>query len=733
MWVQAEKLLHKYFGYTSFRPNQQRVLEAVFAKKDTLAILPTGGGKSICYQIPAMLLPGVTLVISPLISLMKDQVDSLKQMGIPATYLNSTLSATETEYVFHQIEQNRYKMIYIAPERLDSPRFLQLIERLRISLIAIDEAHCISQWGHDFRPAYRTIPQLIELLPNDPPILALTATATNRVRQDICQLLTIPDEHILVSPLARENLSFHVFHEEDKLPFITQYLHLHARETGIIYCSTRKEVDHLHEYLQQRGFSTARYHAGMNDYERAQVQELFAYDHVQTIIATTAFGMGIDKSNVRYVLHYNLPRNLEYYYQEAGRAGRDGEHSECILLYQPADMKVPKFLITQSDLPLDLKEWEMNKLFTMQQYCHSESCLTQLLRQYFDDEYHEDCGMCSNCKNEVLEIDITVPTQKILSCIKRMREQYGFQIVSKVLRGSKQKQIIQRNLHQLSTYGILAELSEQEIMTICQLLISKGILRYQWINGTLPIAQLTEQASAVLKGEEKVLQKSRPTAAITLQNNLLQPNMDHAPIDQSALYKQLFEKLRDLRKIISTREQVAPYIIFHDNTLHEFCRVLPRNQDDLLHIRGIGERKVESYGSEFLAKITDFLNQYPQFSPILISPSVSTKGKKQTFEHTYRLYEQGMSFEKIVQERNLTEDTILRHLQRAHKAGKEIDWLPIIPEQYRNVIFVQIERLGDEKLKPLKEALPEEISYVMIKVAILWKRDENAKAVKSSI
>ncbi|SEN51690.1 DNA helicase RecQ [Lihuaxuella thermophila] len=702
---QAEELLQKYYGHSSFRPGQRQIIESILAGYNTLGIMPTGGGKSICYQIPALMFPGITIVISPLISLMKDQVDGLRQLGIPATYINSSLTLTEMDERIREMTAGKYKLLYIAPERLESGRFRAIFETLPVYLVTIDEAHCISQWGHDFRPSYRSMAQMIRQLPRKPIIAALTATATPEVREDIASLLSIEPAHIYATRLQRDNLSFSVRHEEDRREFIRAYLEAHPRQTGIIYCSTRKEVDQLHQDLSGQGFATAAYHAGMSDEERERAQEKFSYDQLQAIVATNAFGMGIDKSNVRFVIHYNLPKNLESYYQEAGRAGRDGEESECILLYSPQDVHTQKFLIEQSELSPERKQHEFGKLQEMHNYCYTSQCLQATIVKYFGDPGSEPCGKCSNCRKltEEEEIDLTTEAQKIFSCIKRMKERFGLSTVSKVLKGSKSKRILEWQLDGLSTYGIMKEYTEKQIHQLCLELVAEGYLHIRLNNHSLPVAKLTPKAIEVLKGERKVtglrkIYKDGPK--------------------QSGQAGGLFEELRAVRLKLSQREQIPPYMIFPDSTLKEMCKRLPQNKEAMLLISGVGERKYQMYGEEFLAVIAQYVKQNG-ISPLVTHEAEPGQSEKEPSHLiSYRLYQQGKSIADIAETRGLSTGTIEDHLFRCGVDGLPLDWNRFIPAEHEELIMQKIEELGAQKLRPIKDALPEEVTYMAIKAAI---------------
>ncbi|MHB8156553.1 MAG: DNA helicase RecQ [Desulfocucumaceae bacterium] len=583
--------LNKYFGYSSFKPGQENLIKSILDSKDTVGIMPTGGGKSLCYQIPALLLPGVTLVISPLISLMKDQVDSLNEIGIPSTYINSSLKWSELEQRLYLASRGQFKLVYIAPERLESEKFLSIIKDIPVSILAIDEAHCVSQWGHDFRPSYLSIASLSESLPSRPVIAAFTATATEQVKQDIISLLGLKSPNLYFTGFNRDNLFFLVIRGADKQDFIIDYLNTHKNQSGIIYAATRKEVDRLHQMLCQKGLRAGKYHAGLSDSERSQTQEAFSYDNIQVMVATNAFGMGIDKSNIRFVIHLNMPKNIESYFQETGRAGRDGEPADCILLYGASDIHIQKFLIEQSPLSPERKVAEYSKLQNMADYCHTSICLRKYILDYFGEkEIPDTCVNCGNCKDESELTDITLEVQKILSCVKRMEERYGVNLVVNVLKGSRNKKVMLLGFDNLSTYGIMKNYATNELTNLINLLVAEEYL--YTTEGTYPVIRLGARAIPVLTGSEKVMRKVRKKAQAAEAPN-----------------STLFEILRSLRKQLSEKQNVPPFVIFHDSTLREMSRLCPVDRHSMLAISGVGESKFEKYGSQFIEAIKYSIDQ----------------------------------------------------------------------------------------------------------------------------
>jgi ATP-dependent DNA helicase RecQ len=588
MLNKARQILQKFYGYEDFRPGQKKVVESLLNRNDTVAIMPTGAGKSICFQIPALLFEGVTLVISPLISLMKDQVDSLRQLGIAAVYINSSVSKAQLYKDLQDISAGFYKIIYIAPERLTSEYLPDSFKNLNISMVAVDEAHCLSQWGHDFRPSYRNILNFTNSLRIKPIISAFTATATPEVKTDIINLLGLKQPNVFVTGFDRPNLYFSVLRGEVKDKFVIDYVKKHQDEAGIIYVGTRKDVDALQVLLEIKGIKAGRYHAGMTDEERNQMQEDFLYDNLSVMVATNAFGMGIDKPNVRYVIHYNMPKNMEAYYQEAGRAGRDGLSGNCILLYSPQDTQLQKFLISKSTESEIRQQLEYKRLQSMVDYCHTPQCLRAFILHYFGEfDVEEHCDNCSNCKLEGELIDITIDAQKVLSCVYRMHERFGVKMIAEVLKGSKSAKVKQFNFERLSTYSLM---KERKLKDISDLILRLSAMQYLDITESqYPVVTLNELSWQVLRGQKKVWQKM-------------------VIVKKAKAKGELFEALRSLRKELATKEKLPPYMIFSDATLTQMATDKPTDLELMKNIRGVGEFKLQKYGEEFLTVIKSYIS-----------------------------------------------------------------------------------------------------------------------------
>ncbi|MBN1042443.1 DNA helicase RecQ [Clostridium botulinum] len=583
------ELLEKYYGYKSFRKGQENIISNIIDGNDVLAIMPTGGGKSICYQVPALIFEGLTIVISPLISLMKDQVDALKDMGINGEFINSSISSAEENRVIDNIRNGQCKILYVAPERLESLNFLNVISECSVSQIAIDEAHCISQWGHDFRTSYTKVSGFIKLLKTRPIITAFTATASEEVREDIIKLLNLNKPKIFITGFDRENLLINVIKSGDKKSYLHNYINNNKESSGVIYAATRKEVDKIHEELSHNGFSITKYHAGLSENDRKQNQEDFIYDRSNIMVATNAFGMGIDKPNIRFVVHYNMPKNIEGYYQEIGRAGRDGEKSECILLFSPQDVQIQKYLIEQSIENIDRKNNQYKKLNEMSDFVYSNECYRKYILDYFGEVYDHNCNNCSNCLNEGELVDKTIDAQKVLSCIYRMKNKFGSGMLVDVLRGSKNKKVIQFNFNELSTYGIMKDYSNDELKNFINTLISHRYISV--VNGTYPVLGLNQRSMSVLKSEEKVVFKEFKIEKKAREDN------------------ELYSILKEIRKEISVENGVPPYVIFGDATLKEMTVKYPVNKEQMLNISGVGEIKYKKYGEIFENEIKKFIKE----------------------------------------------------------------------------------------------------------------------------
>lgn len=603
-------VLKSCFGHDSFRQGQEELVDAILSGRDALGIMPTGGGKSLCYQIPARLLPGVTLVISPLISLMKDQVESLRRVGIEAAYINSSLSAEELRGVYREARTGSYKLLYIAPERLETESFRSLMRDREISLVAVDEAHCISQWGQNFRPSYLRIPDFIASLPVRPVTAAFTATATAEVRRDIVGLLRLHEPVCCVTGFDRPNLYFEVQRPESKIYALLRLIRERSGKCGIVYCATRKAVEKVCGMLCECGISAACYHAGMDDDERRQNQEDFQFDRVRVIVATNAFGMGIDKSNVNFVIHYNMPKSLEAYYQEAGRAGRDGEPADCILLYSAADVETAKFLIENSgSAELDeqtqtlVRQRDYERLRAMTLYCKTAKCLRGSILDYFGQPHGESCGNCGNCRGSYRTEDITRQTQMILSCVIRVQEKLGCcvgkALIARTLRGSRDKRVLQLGLDGLSTYGLMREYTAAQVNDYIDYLRAEELLRSDPEHFTL---ETTPAASAVLFQGKTVTMPVR-VEETGRRRERVRDRRRAQPVDEDA--GGLYDALRATRMRLSQRENVPVYVVFSNATLTDMAQKKPRTMAEFLQVSGVGEVKAKRYGRDFLRTIAE--------------------------------------------------------------------------------------------------------------------------------
>ena len=625
------QILKTYFGYDSFREGQEEIIDTILDGRDALAIMPTGAGKSLCYQVPALLLPGITLVVSPLISLMQDQVKSLNEAGIHAAYINSSLTEGQISKALSFAARGVYKIIYVAPERLETASFLAFALHTPISMVTVDEAHCISQWGQDFRPSYLKIVDFVRQLPGHPILSAFTATATEVVKNDIARILELKNPNIVITGFDRKNLYYRVEHltGKQKDTFIANYIASHANESGIIYCATRKNVDALYEQLLKQGVSVTRYHAGMNTEIRKESQDDFIYDRAQVVIATNAFGMGIDKSNVRFVIHYNMPQSMENYYQEAGRAGRDGEPAECILLFSPQDVMISKMLLGSKDFEgMDFAEMEQvrhqdaKRLQIMEGYCMTTSCLRNYILNYFGESTDQPCDNCGNCHQEFEELDMTQDAKWVIGCITEMRGRYGQALVIGTLLGSKRARLREIGADSYNCYGQLQSRTENDLRLLISQMIRQGyIVQTDGEYSVLKvgnISELQQKNTQILvkkfKEKEKISaskKRKNPYGKSYFEAENTAGNSNEATNTSSpnaAKKSVLFETLRQLRLQIAKEESVPPYIVFTDKTLIDMCEKLPETESEMLDVSGVGQNKLKKYGQRFLQEISSFLS-----------------------------------------------------------------------------------------------------------------------------
>lgn len=594
-------VLKDYFGHDSFRDGQEQIVDALLDGRDALCIMPTGAGKSMCYQIPALLFDGVTIVVSPLISLMKDQVGSLVQSGVPAAYINSSLSYPQFLRVLSNVEHGKYKIIYVAPERLLTDGFLDTCKKIKISMVAVDEAHCVSQWGQDFRPSYLKIISFVESLANRPIVGAFTATATNDVKEDIKKILRLENPFEITTGFDRPNLFFGVIKSSSKDEKLIDLIRERGDRSGIVYCATRKNVESVCELLCDNGFSAARYHAGLDEYERRKNQEDFVFDRKNIMVATNAFGMGIDKSNVTYVIHYNMPKNIESYYQEAGRAGRDGGEADCILLYSPKDVRLNRFMIENSDgndeLTIEeneqIRERDFERLKYMTFYSATNDCLRGFILRYFGGEKKAYCGKCSNCLSVHKLVDVTIDAQKIMSCIARTGQRYGKPVICDVLKGSKSEKILKAELNNQSTYGIMKEVTARHIFGTIDFLAEK---EYISSDNETEVLKLLPKSRDVLFGRERLVMKK-----VENSEKVVKTHRPEVPVNSD-----LLDALKALRKGIASKKSVPAYVIFTDATLIDMCKKFPETPDEMLEVSGVGRTKLEKFGKQFLEEIAKF-------------------------------------------------------------------------------------------------------------------------------
>lgn len=601
-----QEALKVLFGYDAFRPGQESVIDSILSGKDVCAIMPTGAGKSVCYQIPAMLLPGITLVISPLISLMQDQVKALNEAGIAAAFINSSLSERAFHETVRKTRNGDYKILYLAPERLVTEGFMELAKTIKISMVTVDEAHCISQWGQDFRPSYMNISQFVDMLEKRPIVSAFTATATENVREDIICTLGLQDPFVLVNGFDRENLFFQVEKPKSKEQYILDYVASHESESGIIYCATRKNVDNLYNLLESKGFSVAKYHAGMSTEERKRMQDDFVFDFTSIVVATNAFGMGIDKSNVRYVIHYNMPQSMENYYQEAGRAGRDGLEAKCILLFSAQDIVINRLLLEHKEMtdlsPEELatvKERDMQRLQSMERYCYTTECLRNYILEYFGEKPEKPCGDCGNCLHTFETLDMTDAAKQIINCVYESRQRFGKTIIIDTVAGAKTARLAEIGAVNYKSYGVLALTNKKLIRRLVEQMVAEGYLRV----GDYQVVKL---------GNFQALKDPETTVMVKITDDDKLPQRAEKPKKKTngkdaltAAGFKLFDKFRELRLQIAREENMPPYIIFSDKTLIDMAVKMPRSKSEMLEVSGVGENKYGKYGERFLRVIEE--------------------------------------------------------------------------------------------------------------------------------
>lgn len=606
--MELESLLKQYFGYTSFRPGQHEVIQTLLDGRDCLAIMPTGAGKSICFQLPALMMPGVTLVISPLISLMKDQVDSLVNQEIPATYINSQCTFEEAKARFAAIRAGRVKLVYISPERLENEFFTSFMQSLPISMFIIDEAHCVSQWGHDFRPSYCAIKDWIAALPKRPVVGAFTATATEKVKEDMMNLLGLEKERIFIGGFDRPNLYFRVVRTNRKLDFALSYVQQHREDSGIIYAATRKEVDRVYEEMTRRGIRAGRYHAGLSDDMRRTMQDAFTYDRLQVIVATNAFGMGIDKSNVRYVIHYQMPKNIESYYQEAGRAGRDGAPGECILLFSRQDIMIQKFLIEQSVHDPQQQAVEFRLLNAMVRYCEGNHCLRHYILTYFGEHPSwQRCEKCGNCDQETVEEDMTEQVRSICLCVDELKGRFGMTMVCDILKGSQNAKVRRYGFENNSAFGMLGDFTLSEVRDMVRQCIDDGYLDQS--DGKYPVVSLTADGRQALSGHQRIVQQKVVSTEPVPELPKRQQKRRAGAIDEDAL-RPLFDTLRAVRLELAKDEHIPPFVIFSDATLWDMAALKPDSLEAMSDIKGVGSFKLHKYGRQFVSAIQSYIENH---------------------------------------------------------------------------------------------------------------------------
>lgn len=714
-------ILKNTFGYDTFRPLQQEVIENILARRDTLAVMPTGGGKSLCYQIPSLLFDGLTVVVSPLISLMKDQVEQLRAFGVPSVFLNSSLSPHEYNENMDYVKRGEVKLLYLAPETLLTPRILTLLSGLKVDLLTIDEAHCISEWGHDFRPEYRQIVEVRKKFPNAV-CMALTATATSRVRQDIRHTLKFATTNEFIASFNRENLFIEVVPKQDPAQQVREIIDRYKDQSGIIYCFSRKQVDELAAYLATKGYSVRPYHAGLDDAERRKNQELFIRDDVQIIVATIAFGMGINKPNVRFVIHHDLPKSIEGYYQEIGRAGRDGLPAHCVLLYSYADVAKLNYFIDQKEG--DEKRVAIEHLNAIVRYAEDErNCRRKPLLNYFGESYSaETCSNCDNCNSAPTPLtDVTIPAQKFLSCVKRADEKFGAGHIVDILLGSKNEKVLRWEHDKLSTYGIGKELDRKQWMYLARQLLSMGYLKQE---GEFHTLSLTPKALEALRKREPIFGVMQEAERVKKDGRKKAAELDY--------HRGLFAILRQKRKEMADEAGVPPYVIFSDRTLTEMAAYFPQSSESLLTISGVGQVKAQQYGAPFLEVIREFAEKHKLHE----KPKGKQQEKSEVGQRTLligELYNGGETVQSLMAKYQVTSQTILDHLTRFVAAGNALqhvtglEAMTSASEAQKQAVFAAFDEVGTAMLKPVFDKLNGTMNYDDLKVLRLIYMTEQGR------
>jgi ATP-dependent DNA helicase RecQ len=709
--------LRTVFGFQSFRPDQEGIIRSIISKRDVFAVMPTGGGKSLCYQLPAKMLEGTAVIISPLISLMKDQVDAALENGIPAAFMNSSMTSQEISGVYQSLGQNRIKLLYIAPERFAMPHFLETLKSFPISLFAIDEAHCVSEWGHDFRPDYLSLSLIPETFP-EVPVAAFTATATTKVQDDIIKKIGLRTPYVVRASFNRENLFYQVKQKAKAGLQILDFLKDHQSESGIIYRTTRDSVMETTAFLTSKGINALPYHAGLSSEERSRNQEAFNRDEVQVIVATIAFGLGIDKSNVRFVVHADLPKNIEGYYQETGRAGRDGEPAQCLLLFSRGDIPKVRYFIDKIEDDGE-RSIALQKLNQTVEYAAHNVCRRRQLLGFFGEDYPKDnCGACDICTGSVEKIDITTDAQIIMSAVSRTQQRFGTGHIIDIVTGADTKRVRELKHNEIKTYGAGKHKDKKHWRFLVNELLAQDLIRQE--GDTYPVLKLTQKGSDVLYGKEKAAALKREEARAKTGRA---GGADSGQFDEA-----LFNKLRGLRKKIAEEHQVPPYVIFSDKTLHEMCRLYPATLPDMRRISGVGDTKLERYAGDFILEIKKYLEDNPgisvpeeSYDHVYPDPDrPKTKKKGETVEETYQLFKGGMSLENIARLRSLSPSTIASHLEQLIKGGRDIDInLLIEPAKQKEIekVFLSTRQWG---LNPVIEHFNNAVSYEEARLVRAW-------------